>query len=88
MCFTIIVLVILAAVSIRAVYNSNIIGFATNCTINYAEESKRENEILDHTASILESAISNIGSMNCDTSGSTGDGGDGGSDTPYSITAK
>ena len=87
-CVTIIVLVILAAVSISAVYNSNIIGFATNGTINYAEESKRENEILDHTASILESAISNIGSMNCDTSGSTGDGGDGGSDTPYSITAK
>ena len=68
---TIIVLVILAAVSISAVYNSNIIGFATNGAINYAEESKRENEILDHTASILESAISNLGSMNSGTSGST-----------------
>ena len=73
---TIIVLVILAAISISTVYSSNIIGFATNGAINYAEESKRENEILDHTASILESAISNIGSMNSGTSGSTGDGGD------------
>ena len=73
---TIIVLVILAAVSISAVYNSNIIGFATNGAINYAEESKRENESLDHTASILESAISNIGSMNGGTSGSTEEGGD------------
>ena len=74
--FTIIVLVILAAVSISAVYNSNIIGFATNGAINYAEESKRENEILDHTASILESAISNIESINAGnggTSGSTGE---------------
>ena len=61
----------MAAVSISAVYNSNIIGFATNGAINYAEESKRENEILDHTASILESAISNIGNMNGGTSGST-----------------
>ena len=52
-------------------YNSNIIGFATNGAINYTEESKRENEILEHTASILESAISNIGSMNSGASGST-----------------
>ena len=54
---TIIVLVILAAVTIKAVYESNIVGYAINGATNYAEESKRENEILDQTASILESAI-------------------------------
>ena len=68
---TIIVLVILAAVSISAVYNSNIIGFATNGAINYAEESKRENEILDQTASIMESAIGKIESINGGNTGST-----------------
>ncbi len=54
---TIIVLVILVAVTIKAVYESNIVGYAINGATNYAEESKRENEILDQTASILESAI-------------------------------
>ena len=57
--------------ALNSIFGSNIIGIA----INGATESIRENEILDHTASILESAISNIGSMN-GGNGSTGEGGD------------
>ena len=60
---TIIVLVILAAVTLNSIFRSNIIGLATNGAINYATEAKRENEILDHTASILESAINDIESI-------------------------
>ena len=61
---TIIVLVILAAVSISTVYNSKIINYATNGAVDYATESVKENEILDKTTSLMESAISNLGSMN------------------------
>lgn len=57
---TIIVLVILAAVSISAVYNSNIIGYAINGALNYAEETNRENEILGQTESIIQSAVNKI----------------------------
>ena len=73
---TIIVLVILAAVSISAVYNSKIINYATNGAVDYATESVKENEILDKTTSLMESAISNIESINAEnggTSGSTGE---------------
>ena len=72
---TIIVLVILAAVSISAVYNSNIINYAVNGAINYASEATRENEILDQTASIMQSAVDKISDI---AGGSTGEnpGGD------------
>ena len=72
---TIIVLVILAAVSISAVYNSNIINYAVNGAINYTSEATRENEILDQTASIMQSAVDKISDI---AGGSTGEkpGGD------------
>ena len=69
---TIIVLVILAAVSISAVYNSKIINYATNGAVDYATESVKENEILDKTTSLMESAISNIESINAGNGGTSG----------------
>lgn len=57
-------LIILTAVSIKIVYNSNIIGYAINGTSGYDIESKRENEILDSASYILESVIMNIDSEN------------------------
>ena len=39
---TIIVLVILAAVTLNSIFGSNIIGLATNGAINYAEEQQKE----------------------------------------------
>lgn len=72
---TIIVLVILAAVTIKAVYDSNIIGYAVNGATNYASEATRENEILDQTESIIQSAVDKINDI---AGGSTGEtpGGD------------
>ena len=63
---------ILAAVSISAVYNSKIINYATNGAVDYATESVKENEILDKTTSLMESAISNIESINAGNGGTSG----------------
>lgn len=60
---TIIVLVILAAVSIAAVYNTRIINYATNGAKDYSEEAIRENKILKSTESLLDSAVSEISSI-------------------------
>ena len=57
-------------------YNSKIINYATNGAVDYATESVKENEILDKTTSLMESAISNIESINAgngSSSGSTGE---------------
>ena len=67
---TIIVLVILAAVSIAAVYNSNIIGYAVNGAQDYSQQAVNENAILSGTESIVSSAMSAISSI---LSSSTGD---------------
>lgn len=60
---TIIVLVILAAVSIAAVYQSNIVGYAVNGAQNYATEAGKENKILENTAAIMSSTVSAIESI-------------------------
>lgn len=60
---TIIVLVILAAVSIAAVYQSNIVNYAVNGAQNYAIEAGKENKILESTASIMSSTVSAIQSI-------------------------
>ncbi len=60
---TIIVLVILAAVSIAAVYQSKIVNYAINGTYNYASESLKENSIINGTESLLDSAVSAISSI-------------------------
>ncbi len=57
---TIIILVILAAVSIRAVYNMGIVGHAINGTQQYAEASKAENEMLGQTVTKLEDAVAKV----------------------------
>ena len=57
---TIIVLVILAAVSIKNVYDSKIVGYATNGATAYASSANEENNILDQTTLIIESAVDKI----------------------------
>ena len=57
---TIIILVILAAVSIRAVYNMGIVGHAINGTQQYAEGAKAENEMLGQTVTKLEDAVAKV----------------------------
>ena len=57
---TIIILVILAAVSIRAAYNMGIVNHAVNGTQAYAEETKREKELFNQTESSIENMIAKI----------------------------
>ena len=57
---TIIVLVILAAVSIAAVYQSRIVNYAINGTMNYATEGIKENQVIQGTESLLDSAVSEL----------------------------
>jgi len=70
---TIIILVILAAVSIRAVYNMGIVGHAINGTKQYAERAKEENAMMEQTTQMLEEAL--LGIRN-------GESGNGGTTTP------
>ncbi len=51
---TIIVLIILAAVTIKSVYNHAIVGKATEGTEEYAKEQEREKNEIDKVASILD----------------------------------
>ena len=60
---TIIVLVILAAVSIAAVYQSRIVNYAINGTMNYATEGIKENQVIKGTESLLDSAVSALSSI-------------------------
>ena len=50
---TIIVLVILAAVTLNSIFGSNIIGLATNGAINYAEEQQKELGMLNEVSDML-----------------------------------
>ncbi len=50
---TIIVLVILAAVTLNSIFGSNIIGLATNGAINYAEEQQKELDMLNDVSDLL-----------------------------------
>ena len=61
---TVIILVILAAVSIRAVYNMGIVGHAVNGTQQYAKRAKEENAMLDETGGIIESALGKLDEIN------------------------
>ncbi len=60
---TIIVLVILAAVSITAAYRSGIVNYATNGVIDYANQAKFENKILSDTESHTSSTINTVKSI-------------------------
>ena len=57
---TIIILVILAAVSIRAAYNSGIIDYSINGTKKYQEEGKKEESILSETEGFMASILNRI----------------------------
>ena len=57
---TIIILVILAAVSIRAVTNMKIVDYAVNGAENYAKAGKAENKTLDDTVSFIDEAVAKI----------------------------
>jgi len=74
---TIIILVILAAVSIRAVYEMGIVGYAINGTQQYAERAKEENAMLDETGRRIEDAVSKVKEIQ---------GGNGGTTTPTTPT--
>ena len=57
---TIIILVILAAVSITAAYNSGIIDYSVNGTQNYVEAAKSENSLVKDWGDKLDSAVKRI----------------------------
>ena len=57
---TIIILVILAAVSIRAVTNMKIVDYAVNGAENYAKAGKTENKVLDDTVSFIDEAVAKV----------------------------
>ena len=57
---TIIILVILAAVSIRTVYNMGIVGHAINGTQEYAKASKAEEKTMQDTEGFLANALERI----------------------------
>ena len=57
---TIIILVILAAISIRAVYEMGIVRYAVEGTQNYAEQSVKENEVLDTTGELMQSVVNKL----------------------------
>ena len=57
---TVIILVILAAVSIRTVYNMGIVGHAINGTAEYVEAAKNENKMMSDTASYIEEVLGKI----------------------------
>ena len=57
---TIIILVILAAVSVRAVYNMGIVDYAINGTQNYAGAAVKENQMLGETGLLIENTITKL----------------------------
>ena len=57
---TIIILIILAAVTIKAAFDSNFIGIATKGTENYAKGQVKEEEMIDNTAEYIGEAANNI----------------------------
>ena len=57
---TIIILVILAAVSIRAVTNMKIVDYAMNGSQNYAVAGKAENKMLEDTVSFIDEAVAKV----------------------------
>ena len=57
---TIIILVILAAVSIRTVTNMKIVDYAMNGSQNYAVAGIAENKMLDNTVSFIDEAVEKV----------------------------
>ena len=61
---TIIILVILAAVSIRAAYNSGIIDYSINGTQKYISEAEEEEKVISGAEDIMKSAMARIENLN------------------------
>ena len=57
---TIVVMVILSAVTIAIVYNSKIVEYSINGTQDYAKEGINENKVLAGTENLIESAVDNL----------------------------
>ena len=64
---TIIILVVLAAVSINAAYNSGIINYSVNGTQNYIVAANAENTAIQNAESIMVSAIDALNESNKST---------------------
>ena len=60
---TIIILVILAAISISAAYSSGIIGFGVNGAYEYANAAQLENKIMASAETYMSSVYSEIKSL-------------------------
>ncbi len=60
---TIIILVILAAISISTAYNTKIVEHAVNGSYNYANQSLRENSIMAETVDLIDSTVEGIGDI-------------------------
>ena len=54
----------MAAVSLRAAYNSGIIDYALNGTQKYEKEAKEEEKIISRTEELMKSVINRIGEDN------------------------
>ncbi len=65
---TIIILILLAAISINAVFKAGIIDTATDAAIKYEKEQYREKEILDDLDNTIKDALNEIG----ENTGTTG----------------
>ena len=57
---TVIILVILAAVSIRSVYNMGIVNHAVNGTAEYVEQSQKEEKMMQDTDSFINEKVEQI----------------------------
>lgn len=57
---TIIVLIILAAVTIKFALDSNFIDIAKSSTENYAQSQIYDNEYIENTVDFLEQTVSNL----------------------------
>ena len=57
---TVIILVILAAVSIRSVYEAGIVGHAINGSKQYVRQGKVENEMIERTSNTIESTLKKL----------------------------
>ena len=66
---TIIILVILAAVSIRAAYNSGIIDYSINGTLKYQKEANKEESILSETEDFMASILGRLDELGNEDNG-------------------
>ena len=64
---TVIILVILAAVSVRAIVDMQIVEHAVNGSQKYVEESLKENNVLGETTNLIEKTITKLDEIQSDS---------------------